>query len=201
MYVAVGDGAVSPQTVINRTKRLLAVSLVGEDLELQDTIRRRADRPAGEGVIVEGFDDVWIRIARCCGPVPGDDLAGFVTVGRGVSVHRADCANITRLGDRTDRMIEASWAPGQVTSFSVLVPGGGSGPSQPAERCHFGHLGCWRQHRGRVVQDRSGPGSRAALRGRIVGSGTVEPCAGQDAEGRQRLRSVPSGCSLTLRRA
>ncbi len=119
MYVAVGDGAVSPQTVINRTKRLLAVSLVGEDLELQDTIRRRADRPAGEGVIVEGFDDVWIRIARCCGPVPGDDLAGFVTVGRGVSVHRADCANITRLGDRTDRMIEASWAPGQVTSFSV----------------------------------------------------------------------------------
>ena len=119
MYIAVGDGAVSPQSVINRIKRLLAVSLVGEDLELQDTIRRRADRPAGEGVIVEGFDDVWIRIARCCGPVPGDDLVGFVTVGRGVSVHRADCANITRLGDRTDRMIEASWAPGQETSFSV----------------------------------------------------------------------------------
>ena len=119
MYIAVGDRAVSPQTVINRIKQLLAVSLVGEDLELQDTVRRRADRPAGEGVIVEGFDDVWVRIARCCGPVPGDDLVGFVTVGRGVSVHRADCANITRLGDRTDRMIEATWAPGQVTSFSV----------------------------------------------------------------------------------
>lgn len=119
MYIAVGDGAVSPQTVINRIKRLLAVPLVGEDLELQDTVRRRADRPAGEGVIVEGFDDVWVRIARCCGPAPGDDLVGFVTVGRGVSVHRADCANITRLGDRTDRMIDAAWAPGQVSSFSV----------------------------------------------------------------------------------
>ena len=119
MYIAVGDGAVSPQTVINRIKRLLNVPLVGEDLELQDTIRRRADRPAGEGVIVEGFDDVWVRIARCCGPAPGDDLVGFVTVGRGVSVHRADCANIVRLGDRTDRMIEATWAPEQVSSFSV----------------------------------------------------------------------------------
>ncbi len=119
MYIAVGDGAVSPQTVINRIKRLLAVPAVGEDLELQDTVRRRADRPAGEGVIVEGFDDVWVRIARCCGPVPGDDLVGFVTVGRGVSVHRADCANITRLGDRTDRMIDAVWAPGQVASFSI----------------------------------------------------------------------------------
>lgn len=119
MYITVGDGNLSPQTVTNRIKRLLEVPLVGEDLELQDTVRRRADRPAGEGVIVEGFDDVWVRIARCCGPVPGDDLVGFVTVGRGVSVHRADCSNIMRLDDRADRMIEASWAPEQVSSFSV----------------------------------------------------------------------------------
>ena len=119
MYIAVGDGVVSPQTVTNRAKRLLTTPVVGEDLGLLDTVRRRADRPAGEGVIVEGFDDVWVRIARCCGPVPGDDLVGFVTVGRGVSIHRADCSNIERLGDRTDRMIEASWAPGQVSSFSV----------------------------------------------------------------------------------
>ena len=119
LYIAVGDGVVSPHTVSNRIKRLMEVPVVGEDLGLADTIRRRANRPAGEGVIVEGFDDVWIRIARCCGPVPGDDLVGFVTVGRGVSVHRADCSNIVRLGDRADRMIEASWDPGQVSSFSV----------------------------------------------------------------------------------
>ncbi len=119
MYIAVGDGAVSPQTVTSRIKRLLAVPVVGEDLGFLDTLRRRADRPAGEGVIVEGFDDVWVRIARCCGPVPGDDLVGFVTVGRGVSIHRADCSNMERLGDRTERMIDASWAPGLVSSFSV----------------------------------------------------------------------------------
>ncbi len=121
LQFAVGEGKVSPQTVINRVKRLLTAPVVGEDIELADTIRRRADRPAGEGVIVEGFDDVWVRIARCCIPVPGDELVGFVTVGRGVSVHRADCSNITRLGDRADRMIEATWAPGQVSSFSVWL--------------------------------------------------------------------------------
>ena len=70
-------------------------------------------------MIVEGLDDVWVRIARCCAPVPGDDLVGFVTVGRGVSIHRADCGNIVRLGDRTERMIEVYWAPGHDSSFSV----------------------------------------------------------------------------------
>ena len=118
MYIAVGDGAVSPMSVLNRVKRILAVP-DGEDLGILDTVRRRIDRPAGEGVIVEGLDDVWVRIARCCGPVPGDDLVGFVTVGRGVSIHRADCSNIAGLGDRSERMIEAYWAPDQVSSFSV----------------------------------------------------------------------------------
>ena len=118
LYVAVGDGSLSPLTVISRVKRFLAAP-AGEDLGMQDAVRRRVDRPAGEGVIVEGLDDVWVRIARCCSPAPGDDLAGFVTVGRGVSIHRADCSNIERLGDRPHRMIEAYWAPEQVSSFTV----------------------------------------------------------------------------------
>lgn len=118
MYIAVGDGSLSPLTVISRVKRFLAAP-TGEDLGMQDAVRRRVDRPAGEGVIVEGLDDVWVRIARCCSPAPGDDLVGFVTVGRGVSVHRADCSNIAHLGDRPHRMIEAYWAPDQVSSFTV----------------------------------------------------------------------------------
>ena len=118
MYVAVGDGSLSPLTVISRVKRTLAVP-AGEDLGLQDAVRRRIDRPAGEGVIVEGLNDVWVRIARCCSPVPGDDLMGFVTVGRGVSIHRAGCSNIEQLGDRPQRMIEVHWAPEQVSSFTV----------------------------------------------------------------------------------
>ena len=118
MYIAVGDGSLSPLTVISRVKRTLAVP-AGEDLGLQDAVRRRIDRPAGEGVIVEGLNDVWVRIARCCSPVPGDDLMGFVTVGRGVSIHRAGCSNIEQLGDRPQRMIEVHWAPEQVASFTV----------------------------------------------------------------------------------
>ena len=75
----------------------------------------------GTGVIVEGLDDVWVRIARCCGPVPGDDIVGFVTVGRGVSVHRSDCTNVEAMGDRTERIIEVAWAPDRVGRFSVWI--------------------------------------------------------------------------------
>ena len=121
MFIAVGDGALAAQTVIGRIKKVLAVPVVGEDLGTLDPVRRRTDRPAGEGVIVEGFDDVWVRIARCCSPVPGDDLVGFVTVGRGVSIHRTSCSNVVRLKDQEERMIEASWAPGQLTSVSAWI--------------------------------------------------------------------------------
>ena len=118
MHVAVGDGGASPLTVAARMRRLAEGP---EDLDLEPVARspRPALRPAGEGVIVEGYDDMWVRIARCCSPVPGDDITGFVTVGRGVSVHRADCANIERLGERPERMIEVSWVPDWVRSFTV----------------------------------------------------------------------------------
>ncbi len=120
MYVAVGDGAISPSTVLTRIKRLQDLSDDTEPAPL-GPIRQRAARPAGEGVIVEGLDDVWVRIARCCQPVPGDDIVGFVTVGRGVSVHRADCSNVIRLEGRVERMIEVSWEPDRVSSFSVWI--------------------------------------------------------------------------------
>ena len=120
MYVAVGDGALSPSTVITRIKRLREVDGGAEtETEPLGPVRRQAARPAGEGVIVEGLDDVWVRIARCCGPVPGDTIVGFVTVGRGVSIHRADCSNVVTLEGRAERMIEVSWALDRVASFAV----------------------------------------------------------------------------------
>ena len=118
LYVAVGDGALSPSTVLTRVKRLREAD-EASDPEPLSPIRERAARPAGEGVIVEGLDEVWVRIARCCGPVPGDGIIGFVTVGRGVSVHRSDCSNVVRLGERAERMIEVSWAPDHDAHFSV----------------------------------------------------------------------------------
>ena len=80
----------------------------------------RHTRPIS-GVVVEGLDDVLVNLARCCGPVPGDPIMGFVTIGRGVSVHRTDCANIGSLEEQPERLIEVAWAPDQADSFLVWV--------------------------------------------------------------------------------
>ncbi|NOY56270.1 MAG: bifunctional (p)ppGpp synthetase/guanosine-3',5'-bis(diphosphate) 3'-pyrophosphohydrolase [Actinobacteria bacterium] len=120
LFVAVGEGTVSGSTVVARLLRL-ARPEEEEAVELAvpepPPVRPRPD--TGVGVIVEGLDDVWVRIARCCAPLPGDDIVGFVTVGRGVSVHRSDCTNIASLGK--ERMIDVSWAPERVGRFSVWI--------------------------------------------------------------------------------
>lgn len=67
------------------------------------------------------MDDMLVRIARCCAPVPGDEIIGFITVGRGVSVHRDDCANIGALGERAERMIDVSWDVDHIGSFFAWV--------------------------------------------------------------------------------
>ncbi|MGH8937699.1 MAG: RelA/SpoT family protein [Acidimicrobiia bacterium] len=121
LYVAVGEGNLTATTVINRLVRLVRPEEAEEEEDLLAPPRPRARPPVGSGVIVEGLDDLWVRIARCCAPVPGDDIAGFVTVGRGVSVHRADCTNVAALGERSERMVEVSWAPERVGSFVVWL--------------------------------------------------------------------------------
>jgi GTP pyrophosphokinase len=64
---------------------------------------------------------MWVRVARCCAPVPGDDIVGYVTIGRGVSVHRSDCTNIGGLSDRAERMIEVSWSVGGEGTFATWI--------------------------------------------------------------------------------
>ncbi|MDJ0496876.1 MAG: bifunctional (p)ppGpp synthetase/guanosine-3',5'-bis(diphosphate) 3'-pyrophosphohydrolase [Acidimicrobiia bacterium] len=119
LYAAVGDGRLSPLTVISRLERLHGIGGVEEDL-LSPPPRPQQRRPTG-GIAVEGMDDMLVRVARCCAPVPGDEIVGFVTVGRGVSVHRADCANIGALGDRAERMIDVSWDVDYTGSFFAWV--------------------------------------------------------------------------------
>jgi guanosine-3',5'-bis(diphosphate) 3'-pyrophosphohydrolase len=119
LYAAVGDGRLSPLTVISRLERLHGLGSEEEDL-LSPPVRPQQRRPTG-GISVEGMDDMLVRIARCCAPVPGDEIIGFVTVGRGVSVHRSDCANIGALGERAERMIEVSWDVDFAGSFFAWV--------------------------------------------------------------------------------
>jgi GTP pyrophosphokinase len=122
LYVSVGDGNTHPQTVVNRLVRLVRPDEI-EDEELEPDIVTYSPtrRVSPGGIVVEGLDDMLVRVARCCAPVPGDAIVGFVTVGRGVSIHRSDCTNIDALGERAERMIEVGWAADQVGSFRSAI--------------------------------------------------------------------------------
>ncbi len=121
MLVAVGEGHVSPQSVTVRLTRLISQDEEEEVAEVPPArpvrLAPRSDKP----VVVAGADDLWVNLARCCTPVPGDEIVGFVTRGRGVSVHRADCPNARALATQADRFIDVSWRPGKGTSFVVAV--------------------------------------------------------------------------------
>jgi len=123
MLIAVGERGIGGPVVINRLARLVrGPDLPDDEPDLLAPPRTpKSLRRAGTGVIVEGLDDVLVGIARCCAPVPGDDIVGFVTVGRGVSVHRSDCTNVSSLGDQPDRMIDVNWAPERIGTFAIWV--------------------------------------------------------------------------------
>ncbi len=118
MFTKVGDGAISAGAVVSRAGRIYRPDEVPEGLPLITPRRRHQDGPP---VIVEGLDDMLVRLAKCCEPVPGDPIEGFVTVGRGVSVHRSDCTNIDALRERHERMVDVAWAADQITSYSVWI--------------------------------------------------------------------------------
>ncbi len=82
---------------------------------------RSARRRVGGGVVVKGIDDVLIRLARCCNPVPGDEIVGFVTRGRGVSVHRTTCPNAAELLSSPERIIEVEWDSGSKATYQVEI--------------------------------------------------------------------------------
>jgi GTP diphosphokinase / guanosine-3',5'-bis(diphosphate) 3'-diphosphatase len=124
LYAAVGDGHVSAQHIVGRL-----VANLGEDEGAIDDLAE-ATRPSSglphprngdPGVVVVGTADVWVKLARCCTPVPGDPIIGFVTRGRGVSVHRSDCTNAESLLSQPDRLIEVEWAPTAASVFLVQL--------------------------------------------------------------------------------
>ena len=127
LYAAIGENHVSAKAAAARvSKSLRDLGPRAEDT-LPTTIREpRRSRPSRgpAGVHVEGLDDVFVRLSRCCTPVPGDEIIGFVTRGRGVSVHRADCANAVSLAEgQADRLIDVEWdlEPGGVFIASIEV--------------------------------------------------------------------------------
>jgi len=125
LYAAVGEGHLSAQTVVQR----LVQALGGPEGAVEDiaetampTRAAPRPRPAGDpGVVVVGVQDVWVKLARCCTPVPGDEIVGFVTRGSGVSVHRSDCTNVEHLSTQPDRLIPVEWAPTAASVFLVQI--------------------------------------------------------------------------------
>jgi GTP pyrophosphokinase len=125
LYVAIGEGQVSPQSIVARLARSVQGSTEEEVGEVPLARPVHLGQPSStdvtSGVVVPGSEDVWVRLARCCTPVPGDDILGFVTRGQGVSVHRTDCPNAKSLISQPERLIDVSWRAGKPTSFVVAV--------------------------------------------------------------------------------
>jgi GTP diphosphokinase / guanosine-3',5'-bis(diphosphate) 3'-diphosphatase len=120
LYAAIGDHHVSARSVAQRLVREVRGGEADEQLPTTVLKPRRTGRRQSVGVYVEGLDDMMIRLSRCCTPVPGDEIIGFVTQGRGVSVHRTDCANAASLsGSRGERVIEVEWDADRAGMFVV----------------------------------------------------------------------------------
>ncbi|GGV46846.1 GTP pyrophosphokinase [Streptomyces longisporoflavus] len=125
LYAAIGEGHVTAQSVVQK----LVQALGGEEAANEDIAestppsRSRSKRRANAdpGVVVKGVEDVWVKLARCCTPVPGDPIIGFVTRGSGVSVHRSDCVNVDSLSREPERILEVEWAPTQSSVFLVAI--------------------------------------------------------------------------------
>ncbi|WP_340382976.1 bifunctional (p)ppGpp synthetase/guanosine-3',5'-bis(diphosphate) 3'-pyrophosphohydrolase [Streptomyces sp. SS7] len=126
LYAAIGEGHVAAQNVVQKLVQALggeeaATEEMDEAVPPSRTRGRKRRSNQDPGVVVKGVDDVWVKLARCCTPVPGDPIIGFVTRGSGVSVHRSDCVNVESLSREPERILDVEWAPTQSSVFLVAI--------------------------------------------------------------------------------
>jgi guanosine-3',5'-bis(diphosphate) 3'-pyrophosphohydrolase len=122
LYAAVGEGHVSTQSVLEKVVALVRDVDEGDEPELPVPVRSRPmPRNSDSGVLVRGAPDILVKLARCCTPVPGDEIVGFITRGSGVSVHQANCHNVQGLMREPERMIDVEWAPSSKSLFLVQI--------------------------------------------------------------------------------
>ncbi|HET6151833.1 MAG TPA: bifunctional (p)ppGpp synthetase/guanosine-3',5'-bis(diphosphate) 3'-pyrophosphohydrolase [Marmoricola sp.] len=127
LYAAVGEGNLGAQAVVRKViENFGGADGAAEDLAEAVTItrpRRSNKTTADSGVIVTGMggSDTLVKLAKCCTPVPGDEILGFVTRGAGVSVHRRDCTNAADLLGQPERLVEVEWAPTSTSTFLVQI--------------------------------------------------------------------------------
>ena len=124
LLLAVGEGEIAPSTVIGRMERAIRPEPPDDrdriDL-LSPPVRRRRPDADSPGVLVEGLGDTMVNLARCCSPVPSDEIIGYVTTGRGVSIHRTECTNLVDRFPGNERMVEVAWSLDSIDAFTVWV--------------------------------------------------------------------------------
>jgi GTP pyrophosphokinase len=124
LFAAVGEGHTSAQSVVEKLTAMMQVHDDSEDPVFELPIKPRSatdQRSNNSGVLVRGDADVMVKLARCCTPVPGDEIVGWVTRGSGVSVHRSDCKNVRELREQPERMMEVTWATSSRGQFLVQI--------------------------------------------------------------------------------
>ena len=114
VFVAIGDGQISTQNVISHLVRDAGSDEVDEEVEQEALPLKQVERTkkttSSLGISVKGVGDIWVKLARCCMPVPGDKIIGFITRNQGVSVHRVDCQNMLELEKRQpERVVDVQW--------------------------------------------------------------------------------------------
>ncbi len=126
MYAAVGFGAISPAKIIARM--LEEYKKVHQDEAIEEKIEQLAQdkkpiRPSNSsnGIVVKGIENCLVKLSKCCNPVPGDDIIGYITKGRGVSIHRLDCMNVKELIGEEDRIIDVEWVDTKKSSYHVDI--------------------------------------------------------------------------------
>ena len=125
MYASIGFGGISPNKIIARLLEEYRKEHQEEDFEAKIEELSKAkpvrNRPSKNGVVVKGIDNCLVKLSKCCNPLPGDEIVGYITKGRGVSVHRTDCANVKDLLNEESRMIDVYWFDDVNGSYKVEV--------------------------------------------------------------------------------
>ncbi|HEY3970560.1 MAG TPA: bifunctional (p)ppGpp synthetase/guanosine-3',5'-bis(diphosphate) 3'-pyrophosphohydrolase [Solirubrobacteraceae bacterium] len=136
-YIALGGAKISPKVVVNKVlQRLKQGEAADGDTSASDLLkvgrpRQRPTTSSGKyGIRVDGVEDVMLRLAKCCRPVPGDPIVGYISLGRGITIHRKDCPNAKLLQRNPERFTDVGWEGDQETSFVVEI-----------------HIDAWDRHR------------------------------------------------------
>jgi guanosine-3',5'-bis(diphosphate) 3'-pyrophosphohydrolase len=122
-YVALGAGKLSPTQIVNKViQRLKTEEVASEPVVTTKPSRsRKAVASARVGIHVTGVEDVLVRLAKCCTPVPGDEIVGYISMGRGITVHREDCPNVRALKRNPERFTDVEWEGGASSGFLVQI--------------------------------------------------------------------------------